>query len=65
MDHNISQLRKKLGCSKRWVVKIGSSLVTKNGLGLNNKLIHDWAKQISQLVCIICISSSRLGRSLV
>ena len=52
MNHNILQLRKELGCSKRWVVKIGSSLVTKNGLGLNGKLISDWASQISQLVSL-------------
>ena len=65
MNHNISQLRKELGCSKRWVVKIGSSLVTKNGLGLNNKLIRDWASQISQLVSrkqqIVVVSSGSVA----
>ena len=28
-----------LGLSKRWVIKIGSSLVTNNGRGLNTKQI--------------------------
>lgn len=64
MNHNILQLRKELGCAKRWVVKIGSSLVTKNGLGLNSKLILDWASQISQLVSlkqIVVVSSGSVA----
>ena len=65
MNHNILQLRKELGCSKRWVIKIGSSLVTKNGLGLNGKLISDWASQISQLVSlehqIVVVSSGAVA----
>ena len=31
-----------LGLSKRWVIKIGSSLVTNNGRGLNTKQIQNW-----------------------
>ena len=65
MSHNILQLRKELGCAKRWVVKIGSSLVTKNGLGLNSKLILDWASQISELVSlkqqIVVVSSGSVA----
>ena len=65
MNHNILQLRKELGRSKRWVIKIGSSLVTKNGLGLNGKLISDWASQISQLVSrehqIVVVSSGAVA----
>ena len=64
MNHNVLQLRKELGCAKRWVVKIGSSLVTKNGLGLNSKLILDWASQISQLVSlkqIVVVSSGSVA----
>ena len=66
MNHNILQLRKELGRSKRWVIKIGSSLVTKNGLGLNGKLISDWASQISQLVSrehqIVVVSSGAVAK---
>lgn len=32
--------------SKRWVVKIGSSLVTNNGLGLDTEAISHWTEQI-------------------
>ncbi len=36
--------------AKRWVVKVGSSLVTDDGCGLNLDLIGDWAAQIARLV---------------
>lgn len=42
-------MRQKLGKSKRWVVKIGSSLVTDEGRGLDTKAITGWAEQIAQL----------------
>jgi len=65
VNRNILQLRKDLGCSTRWVVKIGSSLVTKNGLGLNSKLILNWASQISKLVSlkqqIVVVSSGSVA----
>jgi len=35
--------------SKRWVVKVGSSLVTDNGKSLNLCAIANWADQLSQL----------------
>ena len=35
--------------AKRWIVKVGSSLVTKDGCGLNHDLIGDWAAQIARL----------------
>jgi len=41
--------RKKLATSKRWVVKVGSSLVTAKGHGLDRKAIADWAAQIATL----------------
>ena len=42
-------LRKRLGSAKRWVVKIGSALITKEGVGLNTSEIENWAKQLSLL----------------
>ena len=36
--------------AKRWVVKVGSSLVTDDGCGLNRDLIGAWAAQIARLV---------------
>lgn len=41
--------RKQLSQTKRWVVKIGSSLVTNKGEGLDKKAIQAWSEQISRL----------------
>jgi glutamate 5-kinase len=41
--------REKLSKSKRWVVKVGSSLLTAKGQGLDRKAIADWAEQIAAL----------------
>jgi len=41
--------RKALADSKRWVIKIGSSLVTNDGQGLDAKAISSWAEQITEL----------------
>jgi glutamate 5-kinase len=38
-----------LGRSKRWVVKIGSALITNEGKGLDTAAIHRWAEQMSGL----------------
>ena len=42
-------MRQKLAESKRWVIKIGSSLVTNDGQGLDNEAISSWAEQIAEL----------------
>ena len=39
-------LRKRLGQSRRWVVKVGSALVTDNGQGLDHARIADWVRQV-------------------
>ena len=41
--------RQQLAESKRWVIKIGSSLVTDDGRGLDASAIKSWAEQIAQL----------------
>jgi glutamate 5-kinase len=41
--------RAQLSNTPRWVIKIGSSLVTNNGRGLNFQAIHDWSEQIAAL----------------
>ena len=41
--------RKKLGESKRWVIKIGSSLITNEGQGLDLGAMQGWARQIAEL----------------
>jgi len=41
--------RHNIGKSKRWVIKIGSSLITDDGKGLNILGIQRWAEQIATL----------------
>ncbi|WP_295804103.1 glutamate 5-kinase [uncultured Microbulbifer sp.] len=41
--------RQQLSTSKRWVIKIGSALLTDNGRGVNRAAIHNWAGQIGAL----------------
>ncbi len=41
--------RTKVSSAKRWVVKIGSSLLTAKGQGLDHAAIADWCAQIAQL----------------
>ncbi|MES1944125.1 glutamate 5-kinase [Salinisphaera sp. PC39] len=41
--------RRKLGASRRWVVKIGSALLTASGRGLDHERIADWVAQIAAL----------------
>jgi len=38
--------RRRLASAQRWVVKVGSSLVTNNGLGLDVEAIGHWADQL-------------------
>ena len=35
--------------AKRWVIKIGSALLTKDGKGLDYSAMAEWAKQIASL----------------
>ncbi len=42
-------MRKATAESKRWVIKIGSALITNDGRGLNKEAIHSWAEQIAKL----------------
>jgi glutamate 5-kinase len=41
--------REKLAQSKRWVVKVGSSLLTAKGQGLDRQAIGEWAAQVAAL----------------
>ena len=47
--------------TRRWVVKVGSSLITNIETGINVERIHSWAKQIAQLkdngVEVVLVSS--------
>ena len=64
--------RQKIKNTRRWVVKIGSALLTDNGCGLKHELLDNWINQIVELnkrgIEIVIVSSgavaegvSRLG----
>ncbi len=42
-------MRERLRAAKRWVVKVGSSLLTADGKGLDHDIIEQWTTQISAL----------------
>lgn len=42
--------KKELTEAQRWIVKVGSALVTNDGCSLNRNAIRSWAAQISQLL---------------
>lgn len=51
--------------SRRWVVKVGSSLVTNNGLGLDREAIDQWAEQLAALqkrgIQLVMVSSGAVA----
>lgn len=60
--------RQQLGQSKRWVVKVGSSLVTDDGQGLNYELIAAWVEQIATLrqqgIQLVLVSSGAVAEGM-
>ncbi len=58
-------MRDKIRQAKRWVVKVGSSLVTNNGLGLDLAAIETWAGQLVALreqgIQVILVSSGAVA----
>lgn len=45
----MSQSRQQLGAARRWVIKIGSALLTADGRGLDRQAIASWVAQIAEL----------------
>lgn len=60
--------REKIGQSRRWVIKVGSSLVTAKGQGLDHAAIADWCAQIAQLRAqgkqIVLVSSGAVAEGM-
>ena len=58
-------IRQKLPATRRWVVKIGSALLTDNGKGLDVEAIADWVKQLADLrhsgVEVLLVSSGAVA----
>lgn len=58
----------KVGSAQRWVVKIGSALLTNNGQGLNRAGIKSWVEQISKIrhrgIEVVLVSSGAVAEGL-
>lgn len=58
-------MREKIKKAKRWVVKVGSSLVTNNGLGLDLSAIEQWASQLVAMqrsgIQVVLVSSGAVA----
>ncbi|HIQ15912.1 MAG TPA: glutamate 5-kinase, partial [Leucothrix sp.] len=54
--------------AKRWIIKIGSALLTKDGKGLDYTAIEDWTQQIAQLrqqgIEVILVSSGSVAEGM-
>jgi glutamate 5-kinase len=65
----VSQARNKLKTSRRWVVKIGSALLTNDGEGLDLAAIGRWVDQLAQLrrdgVEVVLVSSGSIAEGIV
>ena len=61
--------RNRLTNSKRWVVKIGSSLLTAGGQGLDKSAIAEWVDQIAKLrnlgIEVVLVSSGAVAEGMV
>lgn len=60
--------RKTLGRSRRWVVKLGSSLVTDEGRGLDARALDSWVAQIATLQAhgrqVVLVSSGSVAEGM-
>jgi glutamate 5-kinase len=58
-------MRESIKQTKRWVVKVGSSLVTNNGRGLDLSAIEDWAGQLVAMqklgIQVVLVSSGAVA----
>lgn len=61
-------IREKIGQSSRWVIKIGSALLTNNGRGLDKQAIEQWASQMAALqqrqVELVLVSSGAVAEGM-
>ena len=68
MNNKTDYKRQQVSQGKRWVVKVGSSSVTKNGRGLNMEAIANLASQLASLVNsgkeVILVSSGAIAEGM-
>jgi glutamate 5-kinase len=64
----MSDARSKLSEGRRWVIKVGSSLVTAKGAGLDQVAIADWCEQIARLrasgIQVVLVSSGAVAEGM-
>ncbi|MBT8125744.1 MAG: glutamate 5-kinase [Gammaproteobacteria bacterium] len=68
MSNKLENKRQQVSEGKRWVIKVGSSSVTKNGRGLNMEAIANLATQLASLVKsgkeVILVSSGEIAEGM-
>jgi len=61
-------MRERLTLCKRWVIKVGSSLLTADGQGLDHKLIEQWSAQMAGMIAegheIVLVSSGSIAEGM-
>lgn len=69
MNHAMSRNRQRLAQGRRWVVKIGSALLTDNGQGLDQAAMAGWVRQMVELgqagVELVLVSSGAVAEGMV
>ena len=64
----MNKKRQQVSTGKRWVIKVGSSLITQNGRGLNMDVIANLASQLAALVAsgkeVILVSSGAIAEGM-
>lgn len=68
-QHSAQHNRQQLAGKKRWVIKIGSALLTNDGRGLNLKGMTSWVNQIAALIEkgheVVLVSSGSVAEGMV
>ncbi len=69
MSNSLSDNRRQLAAAKRWVIKIGSALLTNDGRGLNLNGMQSWVDQIAALIEsgheVVLVSSGSVAEGMV
>ncbi len=64
----MSEERSELKNARRWVVKLGSALLTEDGCGLRRELLQNWVSQIMDLRChggeVVVVSSGAIAEGI-
>ena len=64
----MNKKREKIKATQRWVIKIGSALITDNGCGLKYDVLDNWVSQIAALsergIDIVIVSSGAVAEGL-